>query len=295
MIPQKQIIRPKRIIRPDFLAIGHVTRDLIDNGHRLGGTVTYASLTAIKLGLRVAIVTAAAPEINLQDALPGIELAVVPSPQTTTFRNLDTIPGRIQYLLALAGRIAASAIPQEWRRAPLVLLAPVVHELDESLLDLFPTSFIGLTPQGWLRSWDDAGRVFPRNWPQAEVAIPKAGAVMVSEEDLYGEAAALLPILEKARLAIITRGAKGTSLYLRGQRWDLPPRPAQSLDPTGAGDVLAAAFMVKYAETQDPVLSTQFGQVAASFSIEAPGLAGIPDRAQVEGWLKDHASDLGLG
>ena len=45
---------------PDFLAIGHVTRDLLPDGSwRLGGTVAFAALTAARLGLRPAIVTSA--------------------------------------------------------------------------------------------------------------------------------------------------------------------------------------------------------------------------------------------
>ena len=46
--------------RPDFLAIGHVTRDLLPGGaFTLGGTVTFAALTARHLGLASAVVTCA--------------------------------------------------------------------------------------------------------------------------------------------------------------------------------------------------------------------------------------------
>ncbi|MBI2846213.1 MAG: hypothetical protein HYX86_06690, partial [Chloroflexi bacterium] len=188
-----------------------------------------------------------------------------------------------------------SAVPEEWRGTKLVLLGPVAHEINESFLDLFPNSFLALSPQGWLRSWDNHGRVHPRFEPGLEKAFSRASTVIVSEEDLQGKAAALLPILKKLPMSIVTRGQKGATLYLKGQILDLPPRPAQTVDPTGAGDVFAAAFMVKYARTQDPVLSTQFAQVAASFSTEAPGLAGIPDREKVEDWVEAHALDLGLG
>ena len=45
---------------PEFLTIGHVTRDVhTDGSFSLGGTVTFAALTAYHLGLVAAIVTCA--------------------------------------------------------------------------------------------------------------------------------------------------------------------------------------------------------------------------------------------
>ncbi|MGH2517105.1 MAG: PfkB family carbohydrate kinase, partial [Ktedonobacterales bacterium] len=76
---------------PDFLAIGHATRDLLPGGAwRLGGSVTFAAVTAQRLGMRPAIVTSAPPDVlaALRDALPGVPLATVPSSSATTFENI---------------------------------------------------------------------------------------------------------------------------------------------------------------------------------------------------------------
>lgn len=280
---------------PDFLIIGHITVDLLESSQRIGGAAAYASLTAKGQGLRAGLLTSAGPELNLQEALPGIALEVLPSPRSTTFRNLYSDQGRIQYITQIAEPIPPLAVPQDWRKAPLVLLGPVVHELDEGFFDLFPEAFLGLSPQGWLRRWDKSGRVYPRKWEHASEIVPHAGATVVSEEDLVGEAADLLPVLEKAPLAIITRGEKGATLFQEGKKWDLSPRETQVVDPTGAGDVFAAAFMVKYYETDHPIVSAQYAQVAASLSIEAAGTSGIPDRLKIEEWLVTHASYLSPG
>jgi hypothetical protein len=69
---------------PDFLAIGHVAKDLTPGGFRLGGAVTYGALTARKLGLRPAVVTSAGPDVDPSSAMPGIPLHVIPSAETTT-------------------------------------------------------------------------------------------------------------------------------------------------------------------------------------------------------------------
>src|SRR5689334_2482748 len=78
-------------VAPEFLVIGHVTRDLLPDGRwRLGGTVTFAALTAQRLGMRAAIVTSAPPDVveALQHLAPDSLIATVPSPDATTFENI---------------------------------------------------------------------------------------------------------------------------------------------------------------------------------------------------------------
>jgi fructose-1-phosphate kinase PfkB-like protein len=55
----------------------------------------------------------------------------------------------------------------------------------------------------------------------------------------------------------------------------------RSLYPTGAGDVYSAAFLIKYFETGEPMLSGYFASAAASLLVEK-GVGGITDRGVVE-------------
>jgi sugar/nucleoside kinase (ribokinase family) len=43
--------------------------------------------------------------------------------------------------------------------------------------------------------------------------------------------------------------------------------------------------MIRLIETQDPCQAAQFANAVASFSIEGPGVRGIPMRHQVETYL----------
>ena len=86
---------------PDLLAIGHVTRDLVADRAVPGGAVTYGALTARALGLTAAIVTSARP--GDLEHMPGVGAHVVPSPATTTFRNLYRAGRRVQTIEAVAG------------------------------------------------------------------------------------------------------------------------------------------------------------------------------------------------
>ena len=87
---------------PTFLTIGHVTRDLLsDATFTLGGTVTFAALTAYHLGLDAALVTCADESLlaQLSSLLPEIALAARSAPVTTTFENsYDAAGFRTQYL-----------------------------------------------------------------------------------------------------------------------------------------------------------------------------------------------------
>ena len=68
----------------DYLAVGHVADDITPTGIQLGGTVSYAALTARALGLRVGVVTSSGEGALLQ-ALDGIHIVNVPSEHSTTF------------------------------------------------------------------------------------------------------------------------------------------------------------------------------------------------------------------
>ena len=267
---------------PDFLVIGHVAKDLVGSGYRLGGTAAYAALTASNLGRRVGVVTSAGPDLELRHLLPGIRVLCLPSPVSTTFLNVYSGGERHQYVHAVADRIPADAVPLEWRTCPVVHIGPIVHEIDEGIIDLFAHSLLGLTPQGWLRRWDAGGRVAPRHWEGAHRVLPRVDAVIVSEEDLDGEATALRTELQSAPLAIVTEGAKGATLHTQGQRQRIPTRDIKPVDSTGAGDVFAAAFLVRLAETEDPWEACRFANVAASLSVEKTGIASAPQRAEIE-------------
>jgi len=277
---------------PDYLVIGHITKDLLNGGFTVGGTVTYSGLTAKNLGRKVGVVTSASPDLDLKVALPGIEAVSVPSLVTTAFENIYHDGTRQQFITAVAERITAEAIPPQWYHSPIVQLGPLVQELDEELVHLFKGSLIGITPQGWLRQWDDEGRVSPVIWASPEKVLPFAKVLVLSEEDVGGDMALVQEYVELTEIVVVTAGWKGSTVYHRDQKRYFPAREVREVDPTGAGDVYAAAYLVRLGETGDPWEAAHFANCVASFSVEQPGVMGIPSRQQVEtclltSYLKD--------
>jgi sugar/nucleoside kinase (ribokinase family) len=54
------------------------------------------------------------------------------------------------------------------------------------------------------------------------------------------------------------------------------------VDPTGAGDIFAAAYLVALLKTQDPWLSAQFANCIAAHSVERSGWDSIATAAEIE-------------
>jgi hypothetical protein len=270
---------------PDYLVIGHITKDLLNGGFTVGGTVTYSGLTARNLGRRVGVVTSASPDLDLKQTLPGIEVVSVPSPVTTAFQNVYHNGTRQQFIKAVAERITVEAIPPQWHYSATVQLGPLNQELDEEMIHLFKGSLIGVTPQGWMRRWDDEGRVSPTAWAAPEKVLPFARVLILSEEDVSGDMALIQEYVELTEIVVVTAGWKGSTVYHGSQRRYFPAREVIAVDPTGAGDVFAAAYLIRLEETGDPWEAAHFANCVASFSVEKPGVTGIPSRQQVEACL----------
>jgi sugar/nucleoside kinase (ribokinase family) len=275
---------------PDFLVIGHLAKDKTAEGWRLGGTAAYASLTASKLGLRAAVLTSAASDLDPSLLLPDIDVRLLPSKETTTFENIYGPEGRLQYVWARAGNIAASDVPREFLAAKVVLLGPLVGEVEEDAARCFPRSLLAISTQGWLRTVLPGGRVeqiSPRRW-RPRLLLERCQALFASEEDLPPTEVeeTLARWAAQVSLLAFTRGVGGARLWSEGCWRQVPVIPAEELDPTGAGDVFAAAFLSRYVETNDAWQAALFAAAAASISLEAPGTAAIPSRRQVEERLR---------
>ncbi len=263
------------MVELDYLVIGHVTRDLVGGVFAIGGTVSYAARTALALGCRVGVVTSASPDLDLSRALDGILVTLHPAAATTTFENVYTPNGRRQALHTVAESLLPEMVPADWR-ATIVHLGPVARECASELAGAFEDSFVGVTPQGWMRSWDRAGRVSGCRWEEAELWLARADGVVLSEEDLAGDESLIAQYAAQTQVLVVTRGAAGCTVYADGRSRHFPAVAADEVDPTGAGDVFAAAFFVQLQLSGDPWQSARFANRVAAYSVTRAGLAGTP-------------------
>jgi sugar/nucleoside kinase (ribokinase family) len=125
-------------------------------------------------------------------------------------------------------------------------------------------------------------------WPPPEFLLADLQAVFASAEDVVGQEAAVLEWIQRMPIAAVTVGRAGALLYVNGERYEISPRPATEVDATGAGDVFAAAFLIRYQLDGDPWEAAAAAACAASLSVEGEGWAGIPDRGALDAALQEY-------
>lgn len=272
-----------------YLLIGHVTKDLLPNdGFTIGGTVTYASVVARQLGWTPVIITTAGPDFTPPAYLTDVTWHVLPSPATTTFRNEYTPQGRQQTIGPIALPIRPEDVPPSYRHTPLVHLCPLDQELEPRITTAFNShSRLLATPQGWLRYWDASGVVSLGDWRQADQFLPNLEAAVISIEDVEGDWSLAEKWAGQLPILVVTEAERGCTVFNRGSRQHVPPRPSQPAVPTGAGDVFAAAFFMRLHEIGQVWQAARFANVTASMAIERPGPENAPHRHEIETYLAE--------
>jgi hypothetical protein len=267
----------------DYLIIGHLTQDLTPHGPRLGGTTTYSALTARAMGLRVGVLTACGEGLDMPELKQeGIHVIAMRSDVTTTFENIHTPVGRIQYLHSVASTIHLSMVPEAWRSTPIVHMGPVAREIELNLARAFTNSFVGLTPQGWMRTWDADGLVSFGEWPEASYVLQSASAAVISVHDVHGNEEIIEEMASSIRVLAVTDGPNGARLYWNGDLRHFRPPEVAEIDPTGAGDIFASAFFIRLHATRDPWEAARFATNLASYSVLRVGLDGIPRSEEIQ-------------
>ena len=268
---------------PRLLAMGHVTWDRTLGQLVLGGSVTYATLAARKLGWEAAALTAAGPDFEAARDLPGVEVFLASSAATTRFVNTYSPGGaRRQVLSARADDVTLEKLPEEWRAPDVLLLGAVAGEIQGSAALGFQAEVVGASAQGWLRAFDAQGNVSAAEWADPGHNLSGVHALFLSEHDLPGAEGRAREMLTYVPMIALTRGWRGLSLVTRTGTEEVPGLPRPEVDPTGAGDVFAAAFLVRYQETGDPSEAAAFGACAASCVVEGLAASSLGDRAEVE-------------
>lgn len=271
----------------DYVAVGHVTCDLIDrdDGGQLrqpGGTAFYSALQAARLGSNALIVTQGVPAEIEQLLSPynhEVGLHVIPASQTTTLATRGAGHGRSQRVLAWAGAIVNPPTIE----AGILHLAPVARETPSSWRG--PAGFVGVTPQGLVREWP-SGEVRPTELDPA--LLPnRFDAAVISEQERRRCAPLFAAADAGGACVAVTAGARPASIHLRvhDRRRALrrcAPHPVEARDDLGAGDVFAAAFFTALAEGREPLAAASFAHAAAATRIAGVGPNAIGTRAQID-------------
>lgn len=268
-----------------MLVAGNVTLDRTsDGGWTPGGPSLFASRAFAALGARVSVVTSMEPGYD-QGVFENIALrAAEPAALPRYANTYDAQGNRTQLLLAegsplhLLPHISSSETPD------IVFITPAYHEFTKAPLR-FKGSIVGVSLQGPLRAVDAHRRVVhhPEPFAVASKFLRRGWIGFFSEEDSADGEALARYISGLGAVAVLTRGYNGATLFDSDgthHHWDA--FAAEPVDPTGAGDCFASAFLFRLAETEDLASAMRFALAAGALAVEGRGLAGIASREAIE-------------
>ncbi|MFN8617635.1 MAG: PfkB family carbohydrate kinase [Dehalococcoidia bacterium] len=259
--------------------------DRTSHGWAPGGPSLYAAHAFSRLGGEVTLVTGLSEEFE-ESWLDGIAdvRGYVDSDLPRYQNNYDRAGNRRQYLLAEGEPLELTPFLKPEEKPDIVFIAPAFHEFRRAPLP-FRESLVGVSLQGPLRTMTGRQRIIPHSHPNkvAERFVRPGWIAFFSEED-SADAEALGAYISTLRaVAVLTRGYNGATLFdSDGSQHHWDAIPAHAVEPTGAGDCFASAFMFRLAETEDLESAMRFALAAGSLAVERPGLAGIPDRQAIE-------------
>ena len=204
------------------------------------------------------------------------------------FEHRHEPSGRVSHVRSVASPLTAADVPDDWRDASLTLLAPVVDEVDPMIAALFTDGAVGAAAQGWVRQVKPDGLVVPRPWQSPERLLQSVQALFLSREDILGQEAEVIEWFQRMPVGVLTADRVGALLFVNGERYEVQPRPAREVDPTGAGDVFAATFLIEYQRDGDPWQAAAAAACAGSLAVEGEGWSAVADRAALDAALVEY-------
>jgi sugar/nucleoside kinase (ribokinase family) len=275
------------------MVAGFITIDTIQLPMRqitsVGGPPAYAGLVCSRFGNEVIPLTKVGndfpDEQSVWLARNGIVLRASDrstTKPTTRFRISNASGSRTLVLTSRCENLGDSQIPPD-TRLDASLISPLAGEVSPSLLTEISalSDFTFLDPQGFVRSFDNGGRVSTSPLREKSI-LSKVDAIKMdrTEAEMLTGKSDPRRALEKVssigvRKAIVTQGAEschvldGTRIY----QVQVPSVPV--LDTTGAGDILSGATISWYLKTRDFLRSACFGIAASSLCLQMIALAKI--------------------
>jgi sugar/nucleoside kinase (ribokinase family) len=215
-------------------------------------------------------VTAIPEDPQSIDVLRDIEVVSIPSAHWTRFENRYPNGQRQQKWISTAASIDIDDVPIRWQLAPIVHVGPIAQEITPRFVMGCPTELNCATLQGWLRARSSSSKVLVELNAQLEAGLRYLDAAVLSEEDVMSDPVLIQQLSENSRLLVLTRGGEGCDVFVEGERRHVATRRLEVENPTGAGDIFAAAFFIEFSATQDPFESARFANRFTAWILEQP-------------------------
>lgn len=297
-----------------FYAIGHLVEDLQPRPH-IAGAVSYSAMVAKRLGYSAHIVTKCSPNHLYINKLSntGLHIHLLPirsaksNEEIISFKNDFDESGRRKQVVAGQQEPISLEDLKNFPKIPrdaIVLVAPVINEVEASLLPMFSNNFnLAVTPQGYFRKVLPNGAVKQTPWKYLDV-LKHSEAVILSDEDIDFDQKGginkyyLKKLTNKSKSLILTRGSLGSIVYEnRGKgTYNIKPFQLESreeINLSGSGDVYAASYLIcvqQGASMKDAAVFASFYTALKIADIEQGqyGLATVPTIDKINGFVREN-------
>ena len=186
----------------------------------------------------------------------------------TTFDYSWSGDKRTQRLTRVAPALGPAGVPDEWLESDIWHLGPVANEIDQTIIRRVPNgSFVGATPQGWMRKTDANSVVISRPWSPAAELIARLNALVFSRDDLPSAEGLAKKWSESGPVVAVTAAGNGATVFANGRVESVPAYSVVARNELGAGDVFAAVFFVCLAGRSDPIAAARAANAAAAIVV----------------------------
>jgi hypothetical protein len=108
----------------------------------------------------------------------------------------------------------------------MVHFGPLDQEIDEGIFFCFDDEvLIGVTPQGFLRRWDEEGRVSFAEWDPPEAVLRRINVLILSEQDVPDPDGLVRDWGRMIDTIVVTRAEQGPRSTIRANRVTIRPDP----------------------------------------------------------------------
>jgi sugar/nucleoside kinase (ribokinase family) len=288
----------------DIVTVGHFAIDYIllsrldVSRQTLGGSSTYVSIAARKLDAHAGVVSKVGDDFpnKYTKLLRGNKVDLfgvkkVKSVSTTSFVIKYANGHRRLLLKSRAPPILQEDVSPMFK-AKIIHVAPIVGEISFEVIEELrkKTDMLSLDPHGLLRKFDSEGRV---SWKKlvdkrvlGQIDVYKSSLQEIRKIARSRSLEASMKEIQDfgTKIVIVTLGRKGAAILFEETFLRIPAiQPKELIDPTGAGDVFAGAFLAEYVNNNDPMWCTCVGSAMSSFKVATVGPLFLAEKEAVYG------------
>jgi ribokinase len=287
-----------------FGVTGEISRDRLsqpgmETWQGLGGCAAYLALALARLGEAVFFETAVGDDLNSAWLSPfhqaGVEIGA---------RRLSGPTARLELGYDRKGDIAQLRFETGIEsQLDVSQVSPRLWSADWILVGTAPRSYqasVIARARGLGRPVAiSTQREFQGDWEELmemllnlDVLFINSGEVVGLRGDRLPSGLAALRAANPDLTCVVTCGERGALLLHWRQLYRVTACPGQMVNPTGAGDAFAAAWLSTFLCTENPVYALRIASVAAALALHGPAYTSLPNWEEIESELAECGENI---